>query len=52
MKACKHKFEKVVVINRWFGLSKQSYSVCKKCGAIRHDNDGHIFKTNEEAMRL
>lgn len=33
-----------------FLFSPSSYSKCSKCDLMRHDNDGHTFRTVKEAI--
>lgn len=53
---CEHDFQKIrgkekpslfARLLYWF-LPPNTYSKCSKCGLMRHDKDGHTFRTVKE----
>jgi len=36
--------------HEWEKMGNTEYSICK-CGSLRHDKDGHIFRDEKEALR-
>lgn len=45
-KNCEHDFQP---IKRF--LMPKGYSKCSKCGLLRHDKDGHTFRTTGDGYR-